>query len=95
MTRAMNETDLRQFMIEKVATFGGVAADSIDDRTTFESLGLDSADAVVLAMEIEQFSGQEMDVALFLRSATVGEAFLEITTLLKARGVLANGAAGA
>ena len=44
-------------------------------------------------MEVEQFSGAEMDVALFLRSATLGEALAEVASLLRQNGVMIDEAA--
>jgi acyl carrier protein len=74
----MDALTVRAIVLDKVASLGGVTADQVNDETTLESLGLDSADAVVLAMEIEQLTGAEIEVGIFLRCATVAEAAGEI-----------------
>ena len=58
-----------------------MAPASITEETNLESLGLDSSDAVVLAMEVEELTGLEVEVGLFLRCATVAEAATEIIAI--------------
>ena len=62
---------------QSVAGLAGVEPGSITEETNLEGLGLDSSDAVVLAMEIEELTGVEIEVGVFLRCATVAEAATE------------------
>ncbi len=78
----MDPAHVRRMIFQRVAELAGTTEATLNDETTLESLGLDSADAVVLAMEIEQLTGTEIDVGLFLRCGTIAEAATEI-----ARGV--------
>jgi acyl carrier protein len=68
-------------IVTRAAELADVASEEITDETSFESLGLDSSDAVILAMEAEEFIGQEIDVGIFLRFATLREAATEISKL--------------
>ena len=77
----MDPVKVREMVFDSVAGLAGVAPASITDETNLESLGLDSSDAVVLAMEVEELTGLEIEVGLFLRCATVAEAAAEITTI--------------
>ena len=87
----MDPLKLRETVLESVAGLAGVAPASITDETNLESLGLDSSDAVVLAMEVEELTGLEIEVGLFLRCATVAEAATEIVALA-ARAAQGNAA---
>jgi acyl carrier protein len=73
----MDSAKLREMVIESVAGLAGVAPASITDDTNLESLGLDSSDA----MEVEELTGLEIEVGLFLRCATVAEAASEIVAI--------------
>ena len=77
----MDPVKVREMVFDSVAGLAGVAPASITDETNLESLGLDSSDAVVLAMEVEELTGLEIEVGLFLRCATVAEAAAEITAI--------------
>jgi acyl carrier protein len=79
----MNHSAVRDRIIARTAELADIAPDEITDETSLESLGLDSADAVILAMEAEEFTGQEVDVGIFLRFATVREAAEEISRLVE------------
>ena len=79
----MNPNELRDKVFQSVAELAGIAPSSLGDDTTLESLGLDSADAVVLAMEVEQFVRKEIDVGLFLRCPTIAEAATELAKLIE------------
>lgn len=70
-------TDLLTAILARVADMAGLDASKVTASATLESLGLDSSDAVVLAMEAEELIGREVDVGLFLRCATIGEAIAE------------------
>lgn len=74
--------DIRQRIIEKVAELAGMDTSEVGAEATLDSLGLDSADAVVLAMEVEEAAGREIDVGVFLRHPTIEEATAEIVKLL-------------
>ena len=77
----MDSAKVREMVFHSVAGLAGVPPASITDETNLESLGLDSSDAVVLAMEVEELTGLEIEVGLFLRCATVAEAAAEITAI--------------
>ncbi|MEP0322291.1 acyl carrier protein [Bauldia litoralis] len=77
----MEPEKIRKLVIEKTANLAGIKPDEITAESNLEALGLDSADAVVLAMEIEQETGREIEVGLFLRCETVAEAAEEIARL--------------
>ena len=77
----MDPVKVREMVFNTVAGLAGVSPASITDVTNLESLGLDSSDAVVLAMEVEELTGLEIEVGLFLRCATVAEAAAEITAI--------------
>ncbi len=73
MTKQTDES-LRARVIGKAAELAGISADDFDPASTLESVGLDSSDAVILAMEVEEVTGIEIDVGIFLRFETIGEA---------------------
>jgi acyl carrier protein len=77
----MDPVRVREMVFNSVAGLAGVPPASITEETNLESLGLDSSDAVVLAMEVEELTGVEIEVGLFLRCATVAEAATEIIAL--------------
>ena len=77
----MDPVKVREMVFNSVAGLARVSPASITDVTNLESLGLDSSDAVVLAMEVEELTGLEIEVGLFLRCATVAEAAAEITAI--------------
>ena len=79
----MNMVEVREMVFRSVAQMAGVAPSSLGDDATLESVGLDSADAVVLAMEVEQVTGREIEVGLFLRCATIAEAAAEIAKMVE------------
>jgi acyl carrier protein len=82
----MDPTRVREMVFHSVAGLAGVAPASITEETNLESLGLDSSDAVVLAMEVEELTGLEIEVGLFLRCATVAEAATEIIAIVDRAG---------
>lgn len=79
----MSGASLRSGIYQKVAELAGVEPDAIDEQTTLESLGLDSSDAVVLAMEAEKVAQREIEVAIFLRNETIAMAAAEIERICR------------
>jgi acyl carrier protein len=77
-----NENDTRTRVMRKAAELAGMDVEQLDSATSLESLGLDSSDAVILALEIEEATDQEIDVGIFLRFETLLEAADEIARLL-------------
>lgn len=73
--------DLRARIYAKTAELSGLTVDKIGPETTLEAIGLESPDAVILAMEVEELTGQEVDVGVFLRYLTLGETVDEILRL--------------
>ena len=69
---------LKQSILAKVAEMAGIDLGELKAESTLESLGLDSSDAVILAMEVEQITGREVDVGVFLRCATIDDAANEL-----------------
>ncbi len=78
----MEAADVRTLVLRKTADLAGITSEQITDETNLDSLGLDSADAVVLAMEIEQATGREIEVGVFLRCETIADTAAEIARLV-------------
>ena len=74
--------DIRAKIVQAAADLAGIDPAEINGESTLESLGLDSSDAVILAMEVEQATGREIDVGVFLRFEKLDEATQEIVRLL-------------
>lgn len=77
--------ELRERIYQKTALLAGVEATELNEQSTLDSLGLDSADAVILAMEVEEATGSEIDVGIFLRFSTIAEAAAEIVRLVSSQ----------
>jgi acyl carrier protein len=80
----MDIDTLQSRIFLRTAELAGVPPDEITPQTTLESVGLDSSDAVILALEVEELTGTEVEVGVFLRFDTLGEAVAELTRMLKA-----------
>jgi acyl carrier protein len=78
----MNIQDLRARVFARTAELAGCPVDQMGAQTTLEDVGLDSSDAVILALEVEELTGREIDVGIFLRFATLGEAVDELARTL-------------
>lgn len=78
----METADVRTLVLKKTADLAGIQPEEITDATNLDSLGLDSADAVVLAMEVEQATGREIEVGVFLRCETIAETATEIARIV-------------
>lgn len=78
----METADVRTLVLKKTADLAGIQPEEITDATNLDSLGLDSADAVVLAMEVEQATGREIEVGVFLRCETIAETAAEIARIV-------------
>lgn len=74
--------DIRATILQRAADLAGVDVAEVSGESSLEALGLDSADAVILAMEIEEATGREIDVGIFLRFEKLDEAAAEIVKLL-------------
>ncbi|MEX0853311.1 MAG: acyl carrier protein [Bauldia sp.] len=74
--------EIRAKILQRAADLAGVDVAEINGESTLESLGLDSSDAVILAMEVEEETGREIDVGIFLRFEKLREAADEIIRLL-------------
>ncbi len=74
--------DIRGKIKQRAAELAEVDVSEVNDDSTLEALGLDSAAAVILAMEIEEMTGREIDVGIFLRFEKLDEAAEEIERLL-------------
>ena len=77
-----NDDRLRSRVLGKAAELAGIEVGEFDPASTLESIGLDSSDAVILAMEVEEATGVEIDVGIFLRFETIAEAADEIARLV-------------
>lgn len=80
----MNVEELQARVFARTAELAGRPLEEIDSTTTLESAGLDSSDAVILAMEVEEITGREVDVGIFMRFANLGEAVEELGRVLSA-----------
>ena len=77
---------LRRRVWEKAAELTGLDVKDLDPQSSLESLGLSSSDAVILAMEVEEAVGREVDVGVFLRFETISEAVEAIVRTSDAEG---------
>ena len=77
----MDPVKVREMVFNSVAGLAGVSPGSISDETNLESAWARLLRCRVLAMEVEELTGLEIEVGLFLRCATVAEAAAEITTI--------------
>jgi acyl carrier protein len=80
--RALYDRVMYDRVWQKTAELAGLAPKDLDPACTLESLGLDSSDAVVLAMELEDVTGRSIDVGIFLRFETIEEAAMEVARLV-------------
>ncbi len=78
----MKYGELEKRIFHRTADLANVAPTEITAETTLESVGLNSSDAVILAMEVEEFAGVEVDVGTFLRFETLGEAIADLARVL-------------
>ena len=83
--------DLTSFIVGRLSEYTGIPVVEIDATRTFEAIGLQSPDAVVLAAELEEFLGKEMEVDLFLRCSTVGQVLEEIAHMMNTERGRADG----
>ena len=80
----MDAKPSRHIFSARTAELAGLTPEEIGAETTLEGVGLDSSDAVILALEVEELTGQEIDVGIFLRFSTLGEAVDELVRVLEA-----------
>jgi acyl carrier protein len=79
----MKVEELTERVFARTAELAGLSRDEINGETTLESAGLDSSDAVILAMEVEELTGREVDVGIFLRFENLGQAIDELARLME------------
>jgi acyl carrier protein len=79
----MDANTIRERVYARTAELAGLSAQDISAQTTLDSAGLDSSDAVILALEVEELTGTEIDVGIFLRFSTLGEAVDELVRILR------------
>jgi acyl carrier protein len=79
----MDANTIRERVYARTAELAGLSAEDISAETTLDSTGLDSSDAVILALEVEELTGVEIDVGIFLRFSTLGEAVEELVRILR------------
>lgn len=63
----------QQWLVEKVAHRLGVAPDEIDVDQYFDTFGLDSTEALVLAGELEKWLGAEIETTALWYHPTIAE----------------------
>jgi hypothetical protein len=78
----MDAAALKARIYARTAELAGVPPGLVTSETTLESAGLDSSDAVILALEAEEYLEREVDVGIFLRFATLGEAVEELARMV-------------
>ena len=83
-TPRMDIGNLQARVFARTAELAGLSPDEISAETTLESVGLGSSDAVILALEVEELFGTEIEVGIFLRFASLGEAVEELVRVLRA-----------
>jgi len=69
---------LRQRLVQQAVAMSGMPREEFDEKASLDTLGLDSSDAVILAMQIEEILDEEVEVGIFLRVETIGDAIDEI-----------------
>lgn len=79
----MNHAALKERILARAAELAGVPRQDVRQETELELIGLDSSDAVILAMEAEEYIGQDVDVGIFLRFTAVGEAVDDLLARLE------------
>ena len=79
----MDANTIKARICARVAELADLSPDEIGAETTLENVGLDSSDAVILALDVEELTGKEIDVGIFLRFSTLGEALEEVVRSLK------------
>jgi acyl carrier protein len=67
----MPELDARDWVRQRLATSLGLRAEDIVLEKSIYDYGMDSVDAVILAGELEEFLGIEVDPAAFLQQPTL------------------------
>ena len=70
--------EIQKLLWDKLLELTEIEINEVNPSLTLDELGLDSNDAIVLAMEIEELLGKEIDVAVFMRFETIDESFQEI-----------------
>jgi acyl carrier protein len=80
------------YMTGKISELADRSPDAIDLNATLDALGIDSADAVILAAEAEDHLGLEIDADLFLRFPTIREALDELVRLTELPDAATGGA---
>jgi polyketide synthase 13 len=68
----MPQTDLQSWARAYLGYLAGLSAEQIDLERELGCYGLDSVDAVLMAGEMEQVFGIEIDPASFLQYPTIG-----------------------
>jgi len=84
-----DQANFKERILARTAELAGVPREDVHATTTLEAVGLDSSDAVVLALEAEEFAGQEVDVGIFLRFPTIGDAIDDLLERLSSGRPLA------
>ena len=84
--RELTAENLRLWAAAYLAHLLDRPAAEIDLYSALSEFGLDSMDAVVMAGEMEEHFGVEIDPATFLREATLGELIAELAPLAGREG---------
>jgi acyl carrier protein len=63
-TRRVTVGEIRAWLVVQLAELLGVSADEIDVRQPFRDYGLDSAEGVILAGDLEDWLGRELPATL-------------------------------
>jgi phthiocerol/phenolphthiocerol synthesis type-I polyketide synthase D len=82
---------LSNFIIGRLSEYTGVPVVEIDATRPFEAIGLQSPDAVVLAAELGEVLGKDVEIDLFLRCSTVGQVLEEIAHMSNNESAQAGG----
>lgn len=85
-TGSLSDVELRAVLVKQAAAFAGLSPDELDESRTLDSLGLDSSDAVVLALQIQNLLGGEVELGVFLAAETLGEAFDQVVREYRRNG---------
>lgn len=77
--------DIRVWVREHLGSLLALNPSQVDLNKSLRDLGLDSVDAVLLAGELEDALGSEIDPAAFLRSRTLEEMIASLEVLLRSQ----------
>ena len=75
--KELNTKSITNWMKEKIQEYCGLDKDSIDIDTTFDMLGVDSATAIMISGDLQEYLDIELDPTIFydhlIKTCKLGE----------------------